>query len=57
MFADHVDGVFRNLHDQVNVPDHGLAAQPGIGLQTPGLIEQIFLAFLRGVERGFASRI
>jgi len=54
MFADHVDGVFGDLHDQVDVADHGLAAQPGIGLQTPGLVEQIFLAFFRGIERGFA---
>src|SRR5206468_5464915 len=47
----HVDGVFRDLDGEIAVLDDRLAGQPRIRLQSPGLVEQFVLFFLRTIQR------
>ena len=46
-----VDGIARDLDDQITLGHKGLAAQARVGFQTPGTVEQVFLGFFHLVER------
>ena len=49
-FLGVVDRVFGNLDGDVGLCQYGLAAQAGVGLQSPGAVEQIFFGFIKLVE-------
>src|SRR3989344_4991311 len=50
LLGNKIDGVFRYLNNQVLVSHLGLTGKARLGLQPPGLVEQVFFLFFGGLQ-------
>src|SRR3989344_3071651 len=50
LLGNKIDGVFRYLNNEVLASHLGLTGKARLGLQPPGLVEQVFFLFLGGPQ-------